>query len=78
MQVSTDTISTGQAFSDVVQETALRPNWYSYKDLYLRSYVTDVANPYSVGGVVGSTNYSGYNGPVSLLIFVHIYWGFLL
>jgi hypothetical protein len=64
MQLSTDTITLGRAFQDVVEGTALRPDWYNNSQLYLPSYVTDTANPYSVSGVVGTTNYSGYNSPV--------------
>ncbi len=66
MQLSTDTISLGRAYQDLLEGTALRPGWYNHSDLSLRSYVTDVANPYSAGGVVGSTNYTGYNSPVSI------------
>ncbi len=66
MQVSTDTISLGRAYQNLLEGTGLRPGWYNHTDLYLPSYSTDLANPYSAGGVVGTTNYSGWNSPVSV------------
>ncbi len=64
MQMSTDTKALGRFYRDILQERILRPNWMNNSQLYLHSYQTDSNNPYSVGGVVRSINYTGWNSPV--------------
>ncbi len=68
MQMSTDTKALGRFYRDIIQERILRPNWMNNTQLYLRSYSTDTNNPYNMGGVVRSINYTGWNSPVCIII----------
>jgi hypothetical protein len=68
--MTTDAYTNGISFQSILLGATLRPNWYDNNDLSLPSRATDLANPYSASGVVGSGNYSGYNSPVGCLFII--------